>query len=126
MQLETSVSMTSTPSELMPAPLPPAINSPITKGRPVSRKPPNITASISPDESAGTFAGMTGRNAPRMHPAMRLIVAVRAFTAAGDFGLTIDPSGRFSEIGRKQPALVGMLGSVTARIAKQAAARAPD
>src|SRR3712207_7172637 len=40
--------------------------------------------------------------------------------------LTRLPSGRCSEIGRKQPALVGIAGSVSARIAKQAAASEPE
>ena len=56
---------------------------------------------------------------------MRLMVAVRELTGAGSLGLTIEPSGSFSVIGRKQPPLVVMLGSVMARRAKQLAARLP-
>ena len=36
------------------------------------------------------------------------------------------PRGSTSRIGRKQPPLVGMVGSVSTRIAKQAAASEPD
>ena len=61
-----------------------------------------------------------------MHPVMRLMVDVRALTGAGSTGLTRLPSGRCNEIGRKQPALVGIAGSVRARMAKQAAAKDPD
>ena len=57
---------------------------------------------------------------------MRLMVAVRELTGAGSLGLTIEPSGSFSVIGRKQPPLVVMLGSVMARRAKQLAARLPE
>ena len=61
-----------------------------------------------------------------IEPVIRLIVEVRAFTGAGSRGLTRLPSGRCNEIGRKQPALVGIAGSVSARIAKHAAASEPD
>ena len=61
-----------------------------------------------------------------MQPVMRLMVEVRALTAAGSCGLTIVPLGRRSVIGRKQPPLVGMVGSVSARTAKHAAASEPD
>ena len=65
-------------------------------------------------------------SADSMAPQMRLIVAVRALTGAGERGLTRLPAGSSSEIGRKQPPLLGIDGSVTARTAKQAAARLPD
>ncbi len=61
-----------------------------------------------------------------MQPAMRLMVAVRALTGAGSAGLTSDPSGRCRLTGRKQPPLVGMRGSVTARTAKYSAAWEPE
>src|SRR5258706_409532 len=64
--------------------------------------------------------------APSLPPAMRLIVDVRALTGAGASGLTIVPGGSFRLIGRKQPPLVGMSGSVSARTAQHAAASEPD
>ena len=45
------------------------------------------------------------------------IVAVRALTGAGSRGLTRLPSGRVRVMGRKQPPLPGIEGSVTARTA---------
>src|SRR3954467_3076509 len=54
------------------------------------------------------------------------MVALRAFTGAGSIGLTTLPNGRSRLIGLKQPAFVGMFGSVTARMAKKAGAREPD
>src|ERR1700721_4197622 len=61
-----------------------------------------------------------------MQPAMRLIVEVRALTGAGACGLTIVPGGKLRLIGRKQPPLVGISGSVSARTAQHAAASEPD
>src|SRR6185437_15855217 len=93
---------------------------------PFGRLPPNATIAISPAEGAGTRSGSASAKAAMMHPAMRLIVEVRALTGAGSSGLTRLPFGRCMEIERKQPALVGIAGSVRARMAKQAAAREPD
>ena len=108
MQFVASVSITSTPSAPALAPLPPAINSPTTKREPSRRLPPNASTSNSPAEAAGAFPGRTGASAPTITPAMRLIVEVRALTGAGSSGLTRLPGGRRSEIGRKQPPLVGI------------------
>src|SRR5436305_14990638 len=80
----------------------------------------------SPEFGAGTRSGATSASAISMVLVMRLIVAVRAFTGAGSRGLTIKPAGSVSVIGRKQPPLLGMAGLVTARTAKQAAARLPE
>ena len=82
--------------------------------------------SSSPADAAGTRSGRIWASAPIMQPVMRLMVEVRALTAAGSCGLTIVPLGRRSLIGRKQPPLVGMVGSVRARTAKHAAASEPD
>ena len=98
----------------------------MTKLPPAGCCPPNATISISPAEGAGTRSGNTSANAEMIEPAMRLMVEVRAFTGAGSRGLTRLPSGKCNEIGRKQPALVGIAGSVSARIAKHAAASEPD
>ena len=55
--------------------------------------------------------------APTITLAIRFSVAVREFTGAGSNGLTRLPSGRLRDTGRKQPPLVGMDGSVSARTA---------
>ena len=117
MQLVASVSITSTPSRAAEAPLPPAISSPTTKRRPRC-EPPKARVRSSPAASAGTRSGSASLKAPRMQPVMRLIVAVREPTGAGSHGFTSVPSGRWSDTGRKQPALVGIVGSVRARTAK--------
>ena len=57
---------------------------------------------------------------------IRLIVEVREQTGAGSTGLTMLPLGRMTSIGRKQPPLEGIEGSVSTRMAKQAAASAPE
>src|SRR6185437_4186116 len=126
MQLVASVSITSTPSDVPDAPEPLAIRSPVTKFPPPGSRPPNATSAISPAEGAGTRSGITSARAEMIDPVIRLIVEVRAFTGAGSVGLTRLPSGRCSDIGRKHPALVGIAGSVSARIAKHAAANEPD
>src|SRR4029450_13381091 len=66
----------------------------------------------SPADAAGTRSGRIWASAPIMQPVMRLMVEVRALTAAGSCGLTIVPLGRRNVIGRKQPPLVGMVGGV--------------
>ena len=71
-------------------------------------------------------SGRTAARAEMIEPVIRLIVEVRAFTGAGSRGLTRLPSGKCNEIGRKHPAFVGIAGSVSARIAKHAAASDPD
>src|SRR3954469_2859706 len=126
MQFVAPVSITSTPSASAPAPLPPAINSPTTYRPPLRPYPPKASTSNSPAEAAGALSDMTCASAPTMTPAMRLIVEVRALTGAGSSGLTRLPGGRCSEIGRKQPPLVGIFGSVRARTAQHAAASDPD
>ena len=102
------------------------MSSPVTKDLPSGRRPPNAITSNSQPESAGTLSGIASLNALRMHPVIRLIVAVREPTGAGATGFTSDPLGRCSVTGRKQPALVGIVGSVSARTAKYAAAWDPD
>ena len=57
---------------------------------------------------------------------MRLIVEVRALTGAGSRGLTMRALRQVEADRRKQPALVGIVGSVSARTAQQAAASEPD
>src|SRR3984957_20535208 len=61
-----------------------------------------------------------------MQPAMRLIVEGRALTGAGASGLTMVPCGSLSRIGREEPPLVGISGSVSARTAQHASASDPD
>ena len=98
----------------------------MTKGAPSRRRPPKAITRSSPAEGAGTRSGSTVASAESMQPVIRLIVAERAFTGAGERGLTRLPSGKVRLIGRKQPPLFGIDGSVTALTAKQAAARLPD
>src|SRR5918993_275530 len=126
MQFVASVSIASTPSKPRPAPLPPPRSSPVTKAAPSRRRPPKAITRSSPAEGTGTRSGSTVASAESMQPVIRLIVAERAFTGAGERGLTRLPSGKVRLIGRKQPPLFGIDGSVTALTAKQAAARLPD
>src|SRR5581483_12342765 len=76
--------------------------------------------------NAGTRSGTTCARAPSRQLAISLMVTARQPTGAGARGLTTLPSGSTSETGRKQPPLVGIDASVSARTAKYAAACAPD
>ncbi len=112
MQFVASVSMTSTPSR-------PALGTAAAGDQLADdvaaaawiASPKAMTRS-SPADAAGTRSGRIWASAPIMQPVMRLMVEVRALTAAGSCGLTIVPLGRRNLMGRKQPPLVGMVGSV--------------
>ena len=66
----------------------------MTKGAPSRRRPPKAITRSSPAEGAGTRSGSTVASAESMQPVIRLIVAERAFTGAGERGLTRLPSGK--------------------------------
>ncbi len=117
MLFDPSVCRQSTPSLALPAPVPPHTSSDTMNGVPSARLPPNASITDKPADAAGTRSGAASANALTSAPQIRLMVAVRALTAAGARGLTSEPSGRCSVTGRKQPALVGMVASVSARTA---------
>jgi hypothetical protein len=117
MLFDPSVCRQSTPSSDSPAPVPPQTSSLTMNRLPSARTPPKASITDSPADGAGTRSGTASENALTIAPQIRLIVAVRALTAAGAEGLTSEPSGRCSVTGLKQPPFVGMRSSVSARTA---------
>jgi len=84
MQLVTSDSIASMPSNPRPAPLPPASRSPVTKLSPFFRWPPNAMTKRCPLLGAGTWSGAAAASADNIVPQILLVVAVyRADGKAG-------------------------------------------
>src|SRR5688500_19154647 len=65
---------------------------------------------------AGTLSGAIFASAPNTVSAIRKAVSPRAATAAGGDGFTIVRSGAVTRIGRKKPALFGIVRSSTERM----------